>query len=462
MVQKTPSHTNHVPKGTLTTGSINRHLLTLSIPMMWGIFAIISFQLVDVYFISRLGTTPLAALGFTLPITMVVFSIFLGLTIAMSSVLSRQIGEGNHENVIRITTHGLIIAIGFGLFVAVSGIMLMGPVLRLMGANIEMAGMAKDYLGIWFAGGLFVTTPMIGNAALRATGDSIFPAIVMTTAALVNIILDPILIFGLWGFPRMELHGAALATVIANACAMGAGLYMLVIKKKMVSRVYFNCTKFTDTLKRLTVIALPAALTGSIQPVTNAVIIGFLASYGAENVAAYGVVTRVEAFAFIIIMGLAGGMAPIIGQNWGAGRFDRVNETLHRAFRFNAIWSIGVALFLGLFAKQTAGVFSTDEAVIKAASLYFWIVPVTYAAGNLVQGWSSAFNAMGLPKRATLMVFGKFIIIQIPLVMAGGHYFGVIGIFSAIALTNLGVGLTLHTKNWQLCMNWEQKSKQSF
>lgn len=203
-------------------------------------------------------------------------------------------------------------------------------------------------------------------------------------------------------------------------------------------------------------IGLPAGITNMVPPAVNGIIIAILAGSGAHAVAAFGIVTRVEAFAFIVVMGLAGGMAPIIGQNWGAKRFDRVRETLRKAFTFNAAWSLAVALVLAVGGKAIAGMFTTDADIIRIAALYFLIVPVTYAAGNLVPGWASAFNAIGTPQRAAAMIFVKNLVVLVPACFIGAHLASAAGLFAGIALTNLVAGLALNAYGWRACRQFEQ------
>lgn len=456
-MSKTEINAAYANKGDLTKGPVTNHLVRLTLPMIWGIFAIISFQLVDTFYISLLGTKPLAAITFTFPVTFIIFSMVMGLSIGMSSVVSRQIGEGNQDKVRRITTHGLILAFLTGIILAALGFIFMNPIFKAMGADEIMLPMIREYMVIWFAGSVFITLPMVGNAAIRAAGDTFLPAVIMTVVAVVNIILDPILIFGLLGFPRLELQGAAIATVFANLCAMIAGLYVLHVRKKMLCRDGLHLKHFKDSAKRLSYIALPAGLTGTIQPLTNAFIIALLAGYSAETVAAFGVVTRLEAFAFTIIMALATGMAPIIGQNWGAKKFGRVYQTLNKAFLFATVWSVFVGLVFMIFARPLASLFSEDNNAefIYVAVLYFWIVGLTYVPGNIVAGWGSAFNAMGMPKRSFMMIVIKLLVLQIPLAILGSHYFGIIGIFAALAITNLITGTVFHFWNLRVCYQCE-------
>lgn len=420
--------------------------------MTWGIFAIISFQLADLFFVGMLGVDQLAALSFTMPITMIVFSILLGLTIAMSSVISRQIGEKNYDRVVRIITHGLVFAFIVSAFIAIIGLGFMEQIFGLIGADHRFMPYINEYMSIWYIANILTALPMVGNAAIRAHGDTVFPAIIMTVSAVLNIILDPILIFGLGPIPAYGIQGAAIASLIASSCTATAGLAMLGFKMKLIRLRPFYFDKFGDSIKRLLFIALPAGITSAIQPITNGVIISLLAAYGPEAVAAAGIANRVDAFAFIVLMGLAGGMSPILGQNWGAKNYGRVNETLRKALGFSVIWGAIIATGLFIFAEQVAGMFSDEEKVIEIARLYFWIIPISYIAGNLISGWSSAFNAIGMPQYSAMMLLFKNIIILIPAVIIGNKLGGITGIFCAIASVNTVLGISFHFWNRHMCL----------
>lgn len=429
----------------LKTGDIRAHLVRMTVPMIWGIAAIVSFQLVDTYYVSLLGTTQLAAMTFTFPVTFFAFSIIMGFGIAMSSVVSRLIGEGREEDVKRVTTHGLMLAFIAGLLLALAGYLLHDHIFAAMGADETMRPLIHQYMATWLFGVPFMAVPFVGNSAIRAAGSALAPAAIMVGAALLNAALAPFLVFGLGGFPRLELQGAAIATVFSNAVAMAAGLYILVVRKNMilpVSRPHWH--EFGNSAKRLLFIALPAGLTSAVTPFVNTVIVAMLAGYGTEAVAAFGISTRIEAFAFIILMALAVGMSPIIGQNFGARNFDRVHETLRSAIGFSVFWCIGVSALLMIFAQPVAAAFSNDAAVIYYAKLSFIIVAPSYLFSALVNGWSSAFNAMGKPQMALAMTVIKMIVLLTPAVMIGAKTGGVMGIFWAISLVNIVTGLSFH------------------
>lgn len=440
----------------LKTGDIKGHLVRLTIPMIWGIAAIVSFQLVDTYYVSLLGTKPLAAMTFTFPVTFFAFSIIMGFGIAMSSVVSRLIGEGREDDVKRVTTHGLILAFGVGLAMAVIGYLFRDAIFAAMGADEEMRPLIHDYMTIWFFGVPFMATPFVGNSAIRAAGSTFAPAIIMVSVAVLNAALAPFLVFGLAGFPRLELQGAAIATVFSNAVAMVAGLYVLHVRKKMILPLsHLHLHQFGDSCKRLLFIALPAGLTSAVNPLVNTLVISLLAGYGQEAVAAFGIATRVEAFAFILLMALAVGMSPIIGQNFGAQNFERVRETLRKAIGFSVLWCIGVAGILMLFAEPVSSVFSDDAIVIYYAAMSFMIVAPSYLFNSLVNGWSSAFNAMGKPQMSVIMTFVKMVVLMIPAVLIGAKAGGVMGIFAAISLVNIATGLGFHVWSWRICTRAE-------
>jgi putative MATE family efflux protein len=439
----------------LKTGSIRGHLVRMTIPMIWGIAAIISFQLVDTYYISLLGTRELAAMSFTFPVTLFVFSIIMGFGISMSSVVSRLIGEGKIDDVRRVTTHGIILVFGVGCGIAIAGFLSRDIIFEMMGANEDMRDLIHQYMTIWFLGVPFMATPFVGNSAIRASGSAIAPAVIMVGVALFNAALAPFLVFGIAGFPRLELQGAAIATVLSNIIAMISGLYILGWKKgMMLSPKSLQLEKFGDSAKRLMFIAIAAGLTSAIGPLVNSYIISILAKYGDEAVAAFGIASRVEAFCFIILMALAVGMGPVIGQNFGARQLERVEETLKNAIGFGVGYCLAISIILTFFAEPIASVFSSDATVVYYAKMAFLVIAPTYLFASLISGWSSAFNAMGRPQISLVITLIRMVVMTIPAVMIGAKTGGVYGVFMAIAAVNIFCSVIFHL--------WARKSFGAF
>lgn len=442
----------HASKGNLVEGDIARHLIRLTIPMTWGILAIISGQLINTFFVGLLGTQELAAISFTFPVTYGFFAFTIGFSIATSSVLSRLIGEGKPDVLHRVTTHTLLFSFLVCFTLSIIGYLCSDSIFHALGARDEMMTLIHQYMSVWFIGAVTISMPVVGNAAIRATGDTLSAAIIMTLCAVINAALDPLLIFGLWGFPKMGVQGAAVATVIANTVCMLAGLYIIHRQKKLTDLKYLtDFSEFGNSVRRIIVIALPAGISNIIPSVVNAAITRLLALSGPASVAAFGIATRMEAFVFVILMGLAVGMGPLLGQNFGAGKFDRMRETIRLSLAFNAWWSVGIAVVLGLLARPVAGLFTDDPAVIDTAVLFFWIVPASYLFANVFRAWTSVFNAIGKPQISFVMTIVQMIVLMIPAAYAGQKMAGAAGLFAAIAMVNTVVGIAFHIWSWKRC-----------
>ncbi|HNS43599.1 MAG TPA: MATE family efflux transporter [Alphaproteobacteria bacterium] len=436
-------------KRDLTEGSVRRHLIRLTIPMIWGILAIISFQLVDAYYISLLGTDHLAAISYTFPITYGIFSLFIGMGVATSSVISRLIGAKEFETIKRVTSHAIVLVLGISVVAAIIGIPFLNPLFGAMGADEKELEMIRSFMFPYFLGTFFVSMPVVGNAALRASGDAVVPAIIMTVAAVANMIVDPILIFGLFGFPRLELFGAAISTVIANFCAMLAGFYVMYRRELFDFEHLRNWHKFGDSCKRLLIIGLPVGITSMLPSFVNSTITGLLSKTGPAAVAAFGAATRIEALTLVVMMALSIGMAPLVGQNWGAKNVDRVKTAVREALIFSVLWSVVMAALLVGFSSQIADLFSTESVLHHYLVLFLMIVPLSYPLGNLTHSWGSAFNAMGKPQISSGLLFLKLIVIMIPATMVGYDLAGAMGVFIAIVAVNVITGVGFHFWAWR-------------
>jgi putative MATE family efflux protein len=413
--------------------------------MIWGIAAIISFQLVDTYYVSLLGTQYLAAMSYTFPITLFVFSIIMGFGIAMSSVLSRLIGEGKSEDVRRVTTHGLGLVCLTSLTLAFVGYTLRDHIFEWMGADADMRVLIHEYMTIWFFGVPFLALPFSGNSAIRAAGSATIPATIMVLSAVLNAALAPFFIFGWAGLPAMTLKGAAIATVFCQFLSAISVLYVLKFRLHMLlPSSDLRLPQFGDSCKRLAFIAVAAGLTSAIVPLVNSFVVSVLSPFGKEAVAAFGISSRVEAFCFIILMAMAVGMGPVIGQNYGAGKFSRVRETLKNAIGFSVLWCLFISCVLVALARPMANIFSNDPIVVYYTAMAFAAMAPAYLFSSLISGWSSAFNAMGKPQISLVSTFFRMIVLMVPAVMMGAKLGGVFGVFMAIALTNIFCGIVIH------------------
>jgi len=429
------------PKNHLTQGPITKKLISLAIPMVFGMLSMVVFNLVDTFFVSRLGIEELAAMGFTFPVVMFIVSIALGFGIATSSVVSRAIGRGDHHQVQRLTTDSLIISLFIVVIFAALGLFSMDWVFRLLGADGKTLSLVKQYMCIWYLGAAFVVIPMIGNNAIRACGDTFFPSVIMIVSTIVNIILDPLLIFGLWGFPRLELKGAAIATVIARAVAFIFSLLILHFKERLIDFAMPPLKELIDSVKQIFYIGIPSAVSRLLIPVTMAVIMRLVAGFGPAAVAAFGVAAKIEMFVFVLIMALATALIPFVGQNWGAKNFSRVKDAIKKANVFSLWWGLVSFVVFLLLAIPLGYAFGKDIEVAKYITRYLWIMPISYGMLGCAFLITSVFNAMNKPFLAIGLNLVRMLVLYIPLAVIGSKLAGLTGLFVGLCLANLAAGV---------------------
>lgn len=426
---------NELRKAKLTSGDIKTLLFRLTVPMIFGMLGMIIFNIVDTYFVSRLGTNELAALTFTFPVVLIINSISLGIGTGVLSVLSKSIGEGDKRKIVRYASDSLVLGILVaGIFVAI-GLATIEPLFTLLGAEKTVMPHIVSYMRIWYIGIVFVVIPMVGNNIIRALGDTKTPAMVMVVAAVANSILDPIFIFG-WGpVPGLGVAGAALATVLARMTTFTVALHVLTRREKIISYRQVSLRDMILSWKHILYVGLPNALTRIIQPVGIGIITGLLASHGIEAVAGFGVAAKFERFALIPVMALAVIMTPFVGQNYGANRCDRVEKSMAISYRYSMISMGGLYAFLFLTAPYIAAVFSDDPAVVSIIILYMRLVPLGYGAYGVLQISISVMNAFRKPLQAAMVMVGQLFLVYIPLALAGSRFLGLKGIFGALALS---------------------------
>jgi len=243
----------------LIDGPIGTLLIKLTAPMIVGMLGMVAFNLVDTFFVGRLGATQLAALSFTFPVILFINSIALGVGMGASAIISRAIGEGDTYKVRRITTDGLTLAVVLVFIFVIIGLSTVGPLFKLLGATPQVLPYIKQYMSIWYYGMFFVLIPMVGNNAIRATGDTKTPSAIMIVAVIMNFIMDPMLIFGLGPFPALGIRGAAISTVIARFSSSVAATWVLVHRDRMVT---FERTPFREIFaswKSILFIGIPIA-----------------------------------------------------------------------------------------------------------------------------------------------------------------------------------------------------------
>lgn len=425
----------------LTSGPVGRRLVSLTIPMMMGIMSLMVFNLVDTFFLGRLSLEALSAITFTFPVVMIIGNLALGLGVGVSAVVSNAIGAGDPHKARRLTTDSIILSLLIVLVCAAIGRLTIDPLFAALGAEGRILELTRQYMEIYYLSVGLVVVPMIGNSATRATGDTKTPSLVMLIAALTNVALDPILIFG-WGpVPGLGMRGAALATAASRAISLVAALYLLGWRDKMLSRQGMTMATVLGNWRRILHVGLPAAGMRMIVPLGVGVIVHLVASYGPEPVAAFGIGSRVGMFVFSVIMALAAALAPFIGQNLGARRSDRVRRAAWLATGFGFVYGLAVSAMIALLARPITLLFNDHPEVVAVSVKYFRIVPLGAAFSAVLAVAGTVLNAMFKPLTAAALTVLQMFVLYIPLSYLGAELAGLEGIFWATVAANVAAGL---------------------
>ncbi len=425
----------------LIEGPVGRTLLTMTGPMLIAVLTMVGFNLADTYFIGQLGAPQLAAISFTFPVVFLIVSLSLGLGIGASAVIARAIGEGDGDRVKRITTDTLFLALVIVGILTTIGMATIDQVFTLLGAEAYVLPFIREYMSLWYPALFAVAVPLVGNSAIRATGDTRTPAMIMVFAVVINIVLDPLLIFGYGPFPEMGIRGAALATFLSRLSTMIAALAVLYYREKMLTFVVPRMEEVFRSWRQVLYIGIPAAGTNMLVPISTGIVTGMVAVYGTEAVAAYGVGSRLETLVLAALMALSGTLTPFIAQNWGAGRMDRVRLAMRWGIGFALVWGGMMFAILGPFGQQVGSVFSDEPGVIATLGRYLWIVPVSYGLQGVLLAVNAAMNALNRPLHATALMIMRLIVLYLPMAFIGTTFFGLNGIFYALVGSNALAGI---------------------
>jgi len=420
----------------LADGSIQQSLIRMTMPMIIGMLMLFTFSLVDTWFISFLGTEALTAISFTFPVTFFVMSLAIGLGIGASAVVGKFLGASQHEKAKEAATVINYISFSLACITVIICWTFMDEIFGLMGASERLLVPIREYMQVWFAGSILMVCMMTGNSILRACGDTKTPSILMAFAGLINAAVDPLLIFGIGPFPELGIQGAAWATVIAWTIAFSYLFYLLIFKMEMVSRSIPNRSLMKASGGDMLRIGIPAAGANMMTPLAAGIMTAIAARFGDTAVAAFGVGARIEPIATLLVLAISSSLPPIISQNFGATRIDRVEEAYRLATKFILGWQLLIYVVLAIGAGLIASFFSDDPEVISAIRLFIWIMPVGYGLQGIIILTNSSLNALHKPLTALYLSIARFFLFYVPLAYIGSIYFGLFGFFAGAVCGN--------------------------
>lgn len=433
----------------LLNDDIGPLLARLAVPLGLGMLSTSLYAAVDAYFLGLLGPFPLSALGFALPLLLILNNLAMSVGLGTAACTARDLGRGDEDEAALTLSSACVLGLVVALVAAVLGLVSLEPFFRWLGAEPRTLGLARSYMTISYAGLPFLFLHLIGNHALRATGDTRSPGWILIGTMALNAVLDPLLIFG-WGpFPRLEMAGAAWATLFSRALGMAVVLGLLVSRDRLLRWRKIALARLIKAWRDVLAIALPAVFGRWLFPCVMLVLTARISSYGNLAVAGLGVGLKIESLLMVVTAALAAALLPFVGQNWSAERPDRVRRGLRGASFFALGWGIltwGLLLWL---APSICGLFSREPQVVEAAASYLRIVGASLGLQGMAALFVAALNAVGRPLQAAALTLLRMVVLYLPLALLGAELAGVTGMFVGGSLGNVLAGLATGFLGWR-------------
>ena len=411
-----------------TTLSLVRQLWQQTWPMALGVMSLLGFYLVDSIFVARLGTAPLAAQSFTFPLAFLVIGVQVGIGIAIAALISRAIGAGQQDQANRL---GALVLTGGGLLLGVLLLLLwllQAPAFSLIGASDAIRELIRPYwaiqvLAMWVGGVLY-----FGYSLFRAHGNTRFPGLMMVLTSLLNLMLDPILIFGVGDWDGFGLPGAALASLLAFA--IGLGILVLALRGKGWVQRHGMLVQMRVSAWPFAQIAGPAMISQLMPPLAAMLATALVARAGDQAVAAWGMASRLESFSIVLVLGMTMALPPWLGRCYGGNDWDTVRRLMRVAAAMVIGWQLVLGLLMALLAAPLAGLLVETAPVQSYLTLLIRWLPPSYGLLGVCMLVVSASNALGWPMRAMLISFLRLFLCYLPLLWLGYQ----LGDFGGLAL----------------------------
>lgn len=430
-----------------TSGKLIPPIILLAIPMVLEMLLQASFEVVDTYFVASLGPEAVAVVGITSILMTVVYTIALGLGMAGTAMVARRIGEKDGRGAAVAAAHTLLLGAIASIPVAMIGIFYSDHLLRALGASSSVIRNGSVYCSIVLGGSLVVMMFFVISSVFRGAGDAVIAMRVLWLSIFVNIVLDPLLIFGLGPFPRLGVAGAAIASVVGRGLGVLVQLFILCRGSRRLRITVGDVRLDTRILRRLLSTSLTGMLQYSVVAASHFGLIRIIADFGSNAVAGYTIAIRAATFALLPSWGLGNAAATLVGQNLGAGKPGRAERSVWIAAGGNAGFLGLAAIVFISFAESIIGIFSSQKEVIQVGSDYIRYVGCSYvflAFGTVI---GHSFNGAGdtrTPARINLICYW---LIQLPsaYILSKHLDLGVNGVFMAISATQIILAIVLVT-----------------
>lgn len=398
-----------------TTGSINRALLLLSIPMILEMVMESLFAIVDVYFVSRVGTDAVATVGLTETVVTIVYALAIGISMGATAMVSRRIGENDPEAASVAAFQAILLSAVVSIIISIVGILYAEEILRFMGGNESLIASGANYTRIILGSNIVITFLFLLNGIFRGAGDAFIAMRALWIANICNIILDPLLILGLGPFPELGLTGAAIATMIGRGLGVSYQLYILLSGASVIKMAARHLKLSIKILIRLAKVSFNGAWQFMISSISWIFMMRIIADFGSESVAGYTIAIRLIIFTILPSWGLSNAAATLVGQNLGAKLPDRAEKSVWQAGFYNTIFLLLVSVIFIAFARPLIGLFSDIPTVVESGVTALRIICVGYVFFSYGMVVSQSFNGAGDTFTPMVVNIICFWFIQIPL-----------------------------------------------
>lgn len=419
------------------TMPMTKLILSMSLPAMFSMTIQALYNIVDSVFIGQYNQNGLTATSFAYPLQMLLVSVAVGTAVGVNSLISRKLGEKDFKMANDTATHGIFLCFFSYILFLILGLFVAGPFMNLYTNNKEIAQMGQQYLSIVLSCSIFCIVQVMIEKIIQATGNMIMPMLTQIVGAVINIIFDPLLIFGVGPFPQLGIVGAAIATVFGQFCGMIACILVMVYKNHEVKVTLKNFRFNSITLKSIYAVGFPSII---MQSISSIMIIGLNAIIAVSEVAVtvLGIYFKIQSFVFMPCFGLNQGLMPIIGYNYGAGNRKRLYSALKRGTIIAIIiMSIGTILFWTI-PDVFISMFGGGSELMEAGMPAFRIISLCFIPAAIGIVFTTLFQAVGKGIRSLLMSFCRQLVLILPIAYILSIIFDISAVWYAFPIAEAG------------------------
>lgn len=418
-------------KNKMGTKAIGPLLFSMSTPPIISMMVQSLYNIVDSMFVARIGEDALTAVSLGFPLQFLLLAAALGVGIGTNSYISRKLGEGQVEKANEAASHAVLLSIGTYLLFVVLGIFCIEPFLKLFSDSPQIIQYGKDYLNVivFVSIGLFLHIAI--EKVLQATGKMIIPMMLQIFGAIINVILDPILIFGLFGFPAMGVKGAAIATVIGQCSAMTLAFLVMVFGKHEVKLKFRGLKIQFSIIKQIYVVGIPAMMMNALNSLVIMGLNSILSGFSNTAVSVYGIYFKLQTFVYMPVSGLIQGAMPIMGYNYGARNKERLLRVLKLSILTTFVIMLAGTILFWVFPEQLLALFQASPEMVAIGRYTLRIISIGYLPAVLGFIFATFFQAMGKGVYSLLIFLIRQLIVALPLAFFLAPRLGLNGVWFA-------------------------------